>query len=267
MSLASFQGLSPPYSMNKNYFRLNRLTTTFDELLKDSAEAIRFSTTRFEDSSNGTLAYNLFGAPCDAVPPYSSYELKSLYMGCQYVPTRLWLSRPGSDTDPPPRLGRRRWIRSPKSTIIIYFLCVSSKCVCECVRARLFVLLMLLFVVVSYWWPWITVSGLRPWRPLKKMKVLRTRTLVSGRHWKVKEEKSFVWFFFVCVCVFVYDIWIYIPLHRQEKSWKFALLLCTIDRVNIVTFFFLVKETSEKKKEKPWDFVYVLLPKNLLVIW
>ncbi|XP_057369384.1 uncharacterized protein LOC130690390 [Daphnia carinata] len=80
------------------------------QAFKDSLDVIRFSTSRYEDNSNGTLKYNLFGAPCDAVPPYSSYELKSLYMGCQYVPTRLWLSRPGTQVDPPPRLltGRRR---------------------------------------------------------------------------------------------------------------------------------------------------------------
>lgn len=65
---------------------------------------MQYSKPRFEDSSNGTLVYNLFGAPCDVVPPYSLTELKTHYMGCQYVPTRIWLSRQGSATDPPPRL-------------------------------------------------------------------------------------------------------------------------------------------------------------------
>jgi len=62
------------------------------------------SKARFEDLSNGTLSLNLFGAPCDAIPPYTRHELKTHYMGCQYVPTRIWLSRQGSATDPPPRL-------------------------------------------------------------------------------------------------------------------------------------------------------------------
>ena len=103
----------------------------------------------FYDSSspNGSLSssFNLFGAPCDAIPPYTLQELQTHYMGCQYIPTRLWINsigggqqqqqrstdqeddeissssimrpRSSNNDDPPPRLlsgGRRRWFLFPQ---------------------------------------------------------------------------------------------------------------------------------------------------------
>ncbi|CAL8113367.1 unnamed protein product [Orchesella dallaii] len=45
------------------------------------------------DSTSGiTSKVSLIGAPCDLNPPVNSRELKSLYEGCQNVPTSVWFS-------------------------------------------------------------------------------------------------------------------------------------------------------------------------------
>lgn len=33
----------------------------------------------------------IFGAPCDAVPPFSRRELRQKYLGCQNLPTAKWV--------------------------------------------------------------------------------------------------------------------------------------------------------------------------------
>lgn len=51
------------------------------------------STPLFYDGSEGAINKTLFGAPCDVRPPFSEYELKKHYMGCQNLPTSVWLRR------------------------------------------------------------------------------------------------------------------------------------------------------------------------------
>ncbi len=35
----------------------------------------------------------LFGAPCDVVPPFTHRELRQKFLGCQNLPTALWVTR------------------------------------------------------------------------------------------------------------------------------------------------------------------------------
>jgi len=42
-----------------------------------------------ESSSN----INIFGAPCDVIPPFTRDELKDNYLGCQNLPTALWVMK------------------------------------------------------------------------------------------------------------------------------------------------------------------------------
>ena len=36
---------------------------------------------------------NIFGAPCDVVPPFTQRELRQNYLGCQNLPTALWVAK------------------------------------------------------------------------------------------------------------------------------------------------------------------------------
>jgi len=36
---------------------------------------------------------NVFGAPCDVVPPFTRQELTANYLGCQSLPTAVWLMK------------------------------------------------------------------------------------------------------------------------------------------------------------------------------
>lgn len=44
---------------------------------------------RGEDTSN----VNIFGAPCDVIPPFTHRELRENYLGCQNLPTALWVMK------------------------------------------------------------------------------------------------------------------------------------------------------------------------------
>ena len=35
----------------------------------------------------------IFGAPCDVIPPFSERELRHKYLGCQNLPTALWMRK------------------------------------------------------------------------------------------------------------------------------------------------------------------------------
>jgi hypothetical protein len=43
------------------------------------------------DDSLGNV--NLFGAPCGVQPPFSFEELRQNYLGCQNLPTALWVMK------------------------------------------------------------------------------------------------------------------------------------------------------------------------------
>ena len=42
-----------------------------------------------EDAAN----VNIFGAPCGVVPPFTHDELRLNYLGCQNLPTALWVTK------------------------------------------------------------------------------------------------------------------------------------------------------------------------------
>ena len=35
----------------------------------------------------------IFGAPCDVIPPFTRKELRQNYLGCQNLPTALWVAK------------------------------------------------------------------------------------------------------------------------------------------------------------------------------
>ncbi|XP_043931164.1 uncharacterized protein LOC122804983 [Protopterus annectens] len=49
-----------------------------------------FSTPTMTEPSPGLLNISIHGAPCDIIPPLTDHELRR-YMGCQNVPTMIWL--------------------------------------------------------------------------------------------------------------------------------------------------------------------------------
>lgn len=54
---------------------------------------VRQSHPTIHDGSDGTLRTTIFGAPCDAFPHYTLDELQKNYLGCQNIPTKIWLSK------------------------------------------------------------------------------------------------------------------------------------------------------------------------------
>ena len=51
---------------------------------------MRFSTPMMH-SGEDAAKMTLFGAPCDVRPPFTRKELKVNYLGCQNLPTALWV--------------------------------------------------------------------------------------------------------------------------------------------------------------------------------
>lgn len=46
----------------------------------------------YDGTSGISSKVSMIGAPCDLIPPVNSRELKTLYEGCQNVPTSVWFS-------------------------------------------------------------------------------------------------------------------------------------------------------------------------------
>ena len=40
-----------------------------------------------------TANVNIFGAPCDVDPPFTQTELEQNYLGCQNLPSALWVMK------------------------------------------------------------------------------------------------------------------------------------------------------------------------------
>ena len=53
---------------------------------------------------SAALDTTIFGARCNAVPPFTPKELRQEYLGCQNLPTALWISKFYDVTDRAPTL-------------------------------------------------------------------------------------------------------------------------------------------------------------------
>ncbi|KAK2709936.1 uncharacterized protein LOC136027444 [Artemia franciscana] len=74
------------------------------DVFNASISTMAHSTPYIYDGTNGSKRLNIFGAPCDVLPPFTRQELRSHFMGCQNIPTRIWLNKNSRvQTDPPPR--------------------------------------------------------------------------------------------------------------------------------------------------------------------
>ena len=52
---------------------------------------MRNSSPEMQEGGNGVVSTTIFGAPCDVIPPFTQKELRQNYLGCQNLPTALWL--------------------------------------------------------------------------------------------------------------------------------------------------------------------------------
>ncbi|XP_052092334.1 uncharacterized protein LOC127728723 [Mytilus californianus] len=52
------------------------------------------------EGQRGEVRTTIFGAPCHVIPPFSNRELRHDYLGCQSLPTALWIKKLFSDKNP-----------------------------------------------------------------------------------------------------------------------------------------------------------------------
>lgn len=65
----------------------------FFYLKQHSKNAIKHSTPEVKEGERGEVRATIFGAPCNVYPPFSSKELKQDFLGCQALPTALWIKK------------------------------------------------------------------------------------------------------------------------------------------------------------------------------
>lgn len=44
-------------------------------------------------TQSSTADVNVFGAPCSVQPPFTEYELRQSYLGCQNLPSAVWIMK------------------------------------------------------------------------------------------------------------------------------------------------------------------------------
>uniref|UniRef100_A0A8W8M8U1 Uncharacterized protein n=1 Tax=Magallana gigas TaxID=29159 RepID=A0A8W8M8U1_MAGGI len=58
-----------------------------------SKNAIKHSTPEVKEGERGEVRTTIFGSPCNVYPPFSAKELRQDYLGCQALPTALWIKK------------------------------------------------------------------------------------------------------------------------------------------------------------------------------
>lgn len=61
--------------------------------LQHSKNAIKHSTPEVKEGERGEVRTTIFGSPCNVYPPFSAKELRQDYLGCQALPTALWIKK------------------------------------------------------------------------------------------------------------------------------------------------------------------------------
>ncbi|XP_064614583.1 uncharacterized protein LOC135478242 [Liolophura sinensis] len=60
---------------------------------EESVGSVRNSTPDIQEGHEGVVKATIFGAPCDVRPPFTRRELRQEYLGCQNLPTAVWLMK------------------------------------------------------------------------------------------------------------------------------------------------------------------------------
>ncbi|XP_033762233.1 LOW QUALITY PROTEIN: uncharacterized protein LOC117343822 [Pecten maximus] len=60
---------------------------------RHSKNSIKHSSPEVNEGSRGAVRTTLFGAPCNVIPPFTQRELRHEYLGCQSLPTALWITK------------------------------------------------------------------------------------------------------------------------------------------------------------------------------
>lgn len=85
------------YAYNDEYSRhWTRSNHTFDctwDIHEHSKNAIKHSTPEVKEGERGEVRTTIFGSPCNVYPPFSAKELRQDYLGCQALPTALWIKK------------------------------------------------------------------------------------------------------------------------------------------------------------------------------
>ncbi|KAK2184065.1 hypothetical protein NP493_285g03037 [Ridgeia piscesae] len=72
--------------------RANHTGKCSKEVFREAKRKMRYSTPEMH-SGEDTAKVTIFGAPCDVRPPFTRKELKMNYLGCQNLPTALWVMK------------------------------------------------------------------------------------------------------------------------------------------------------------------------------
>ncbi|CAM1307787.1 Uncharacterised protein g4688 [Pycnogonum litorale] len=76
-----------------HWAHFKHLHTCTSQVQQASQTAVRNSNPTWYDGSKGSIKTNIFGAPCSVAPPFTRRELQRKYLGCQTVPTKIWMTQ------------------------------------------------------------------------------------------------------------------------------------------------------------------------------
>ena len=63
------------------------------DILQQSKNNIKYSSPELQEGEKGEVRTTLFGAPCNVIPPFTHRELRHDYLGCQPLPTAVWIKK------------------------------------------------------------------------------------------------------------------------------------------------------------------------------
>ncbi|ESO88005.1 hypothetical protein LOTGIDRAFT_166024 [Lottia gigantea] len=78
------------------------------DIFEQSKNAVKHSTPQLGEGRLGQVKKTVFGAPCDTSPAYTNRELRHKYLGCQNLPTAVWLMKMLQRDDGIPGLNKKK---------------------------------------------------------------------------------------------------------------------------------------------------------------
>ncbi|XP_050388698.2 uncharacterized protein LOC126807877 [Patella vulgata] len=63
------------------------------DIFEKSKNVVKHSSPQYSEGRHIHVRSTIFGAPCDTSPPYTPRELRQKFLGCQNLPTAVWLMK------------------------------------------------------------------------------------------------------------------------------------------------------------------------------